>query len=203
LYKSAKDAGMNTQHVVKLLAIANNNDLPSVEYRCQELKKEAAILEFQKHNSVIILQDVSNKITHLRNTSESYRCSLQEQALELSRLRIQKKKLEAIIEEIRNNDRYYLRVKHTAQQEVEGILRNSRGLLKLALVSITESIRNNPGKFSFLFDSVSSSSMTPPIDYGSSQYYGLYSYKQYPLQDYYANVYTDMLLRKVKTLCLS
>jgi nitrite reductase/ring-hydroxylating ferredoxin subunit len=45
-----KDAGMNAQHVVKLLAIANNNDLPSVEDRCQELKKELAILEFQKHN---------------------------------------------------------------------------------------------------------------------------------------------------------
>ena len=43
---------MNAQHVVKLLAIANNNDLPAVEYRCQELKKEVAILEFQKHNLV-------------------------------------------------------------------------------------------------------------------------------------------------------
>src|SRR5918992_5263972 len=52
LYKSAKDAGMNAQHVVKLLEIANNHDLPAVEYRCQELKKEVAILEFQKHNLV-------------------------------------------------------------------------------------------------------------------------------------------------------
>jgi transposase-like protein len=38
LYKSAKSAGMNPQHVNRLLAIANN-DLPSVEHRCQELER--------------------------------------------------------------------------------------------------------------------------------------------------------------------
>src|SRR5918992_128072 len=106
LYKSAKDAGMNAQHVVKLLAIANNNnDLPAIEHRYQELKKELAILEFQKHNSVIILQELSNQITYLRSRSESYCCSLQEQALQLSKLRIQKIKLQALLEEIEKNDR--------------------------------------------------------------------------------------------------
>src|SRR5918992_4141992 len=56
LYKSAKAAGMGIQHVNRLLNIANNNDLPELENRYQELKKELAILELQKHNSVIILQ---------------------------------------------------------------------------------------------------------------------------------------------------
>jgi hypothetical protein len=70
LYKSAKDVGMNAQHVIKLLAIANNNDLPELENRYQELKKELAILEFQKHNSVIILQELSNQIADLRSMSE-------------------------------------------------------------------------------------------------------------------------------------
>jgi DNA-binding CsgD family transcriptional regulator len=205
LYKSAKAAGMGIQHVNRLLNIANNNDLPELENRYQELKKELAILEFQKHNSVIILQELSNQITHLHSTSESYRSSLQEEALELNRLRIQKKKLEAIIEEIQNNDRYYLRIKHTAQQQVEGILRNSRELLKLALVSITESIRNNPSKFNFLFDGMSSSpsSITLPIDYsGSSQNYSPYpyTYKQYPSQDNYTKVYTDTLLDEAEKL---
>jgi hypothetical protein len=79
----------------------------------------------------------------LRNISESYRSFCKELELELSRLEIQKIKLEGLIEGIQNNDKYYLRIKHTAQQQVEGILRNSRGLLKLALVSITESKRNN------------------------------------------------------------
>src|SRR5918999_3157929 len=172
LYKSAKDAGMNAQHVVKLLAIANNY-LPSVEHRYEVLIRKVGPLELSKQNSAIESRQLSDLITDLRNTSESYHCSLQEEALELSRLRIQKKKLEAIIEGIQNNDRYYLRIKHTAQLGVEGILRNNRELLKLALVSITESIRNNPGKFNFLFDSMSSS-ITPIDYYGSSQNYSPY-----------------------------
>jgi hypothetical protein len=179
--------------------------LPELENRYQELKKELAILELQKHNSVIILQEVSNQITHLCSMSESYRCSLQEQALELNRLCIQKIKLEALIEEIQNNDRYYLRIKHTAQQQVEYILTDKRSLLELALVSITESIRNNPGKFSFLFDSMSYSSIIPPIDYYSSSqyYYGPYldAYKQYPSQDYYyTDLYREMLLDEAEKL---
>ena len=184
---------MGIQQVNRLLKIANNNDLPELENRYQELKKEVAILEFQKHNSVIILQELSNQITHLRNTSESYRSSCKELGLELSKLQIQKLKLDGLIEKTQNNDKDFLRIKHIAHLGVERILTDNRVLLKLALVSITESIRNNPGKFGFLFDSVSS--MTPPIDYG------LYSYKQYPSQDYYANVYTDMLLDEDEKFC--
>jgi hypothetical protein len=75
---------------------------------------------------------------------DSYHVSCKELGLEITKLHIQKKKLEALIEGIQNNDRYYLlRIKHTAQQQVEGILRNSRELLKLALVSITESIHDD------------------------------------------------------------
>ena len=50
--------------------------------------------------------------------------------LDISKLQIQKIKLEAHVEEIQNNDKYYLRIKRTAQQEVERILRDSRQLLE-------------------------------------------------------------------------
>jgi hypothetical protein len=93
LYKSAKNAGMNAQHVVKLLAIANNY-LPSVEHRYEVLIRKVGPLELSKQNSAIESRQLSDLITDLRNTSESYRCSLQEQALELNRLRIQKIKLD-------------------------------------------------------------------------------------------------------------
>jgi hypothetical protein len=80
---------------------------------------------------------------------------------------------------------------------------DNKRLLKLALVSITESIRNNPGKFNFLFDSVSYSSTITSIEYGSSQYhYGPYpyAYKQYPSHDQYTKVYADMLLDEAEKL---
>ena len=39
LCKSVKSSGMDVQHVVKLLEIANN-DLPAVEYRHERIKRE-------------------------------------------------------------------------------------------------------------------------------------------------------------------
>ena len=50
LYKLIKAAGMSIQHVISLLKIANN-DLPAVEYRLQELRKEKASLEAGNRNS--------------------------------------------------------------------------------------------------------------------------------------------------------
>src|ERR1041384_715885 len=47
LYRSAKAAGMNVQHVNRLLAIANNH-LPSVEYRYERLRREIDSLESWK-----------------------------------------------------------------------------------------------------------------------------------------------------------
>jgi hypothetical protein len=41
LYMLSKVARMDTQQVVRLLTIANN-DLPSVEYRCEKLKRKEA-----------------------------------------------------------------------------------------------------------------------------------------------------------------
>ena len=68
LYKLAKAAGMNTQQVIRLLAIANNH-LPAVEQRCEKLKREVHSLEGDKRNSAIIFQELSDQISDLRNTS--------------------------------------------------------------------------------------------------------------------------------------
>jgi hypothetical protein len=49
LYKLAKTAGMNPDHVANSLVIANN-DLPTIEYRYINLKAEVNQLEEHKHN---------------------------------------------------------------------------------------------------------------------------------------------------------
>jgi hypothetical protein len=71
LYKLAKAVGMNTQHVGKLLGIANSY-LPVVEYRYQELKREEASLEAGNRNSARTLQELSDLISTTRNTLEQY-----------------------------------------------------------------------------------------------------------------------------------
>ena len=67
LYILSKVARMNTQEVVKLLTIANN-DLPSVEYRCEKLKREEASLQAGNQNSARILEELS----HLISNSQQY-----------------------------------------------------------------------------------------------------------------------------------
>jgi hypothetical protein len=71
LYMLSKVARMDAQHVVKLLTIAND-DLPAAEYRYQELKREEASLKALNHNSAIILKDLSNHISELSNTRDSF-----------------------------------------------------------------------------------------------------------------------------------
>jgi hypothetical protein len=55
LYKLARD-----------LKIANNN-LPAVNQRCEDLKREEASLQAGNRNSAIIFQELSDQISDLRN----------------------------------------------------------------------------------------------------------------------------------------
>jgi hypothetical protein len=72
LYRSARSAGMNEEHVVNLLRIANDdNNLPAVEYRYEWLKQEVNALENKKLNSNRTLQDLKNQILNSRKLLDS------------------------------------------------------------------------------------------------------------------------------------
>jgi hypothetical protein len=102
LYKLAKAAGMNTQQVIRLLTIANNH-LPVVEQRCEDLKREVASLEGDKRNSIMILQELSDQISDLRNTSDSCRLSCEEERRQMRELYQKVMRLEALADDIQNN----------------------------------------------------------------------------------------------------
>jgi hypothetical protein len=57
LYILSKVARMDAQQVVRLLTIANN-DLPSVQWRCEKLKREEASLKAGNQNSARTLQEL-------------------------------------------------------------------------------------------------------------------------------------------------
>jgi DNA-binding transcriptional MerR regulator len=57
MYRLAKAAGMNVQHVNRLLAIGNDH-LPSVEYTYEICKREVKDLEAEKRNSARIYQEI-------------------------------------------------------------------------------------------------------------------------------------------------
>jgi hypothetical protein len=83
LCKSVKAAGVGTPHVLVLLKVANN-DLPAVELRYERLKREAAILEFEKGNSARDFQQLNDHITMVNKTRDSVRLDYEK---EMDRLR--------------------------------------------------------------------------------------------------------------------
>ena len=84
LYILSKVARMDTHEVIRLLSIANN-DLPSVEYRCEKLRREEASLEAGNHNSARTLQELSDLISTTQNTLEQYEsdCKNEDQRLRI------------------------------------------------------------------------------------------------------------------------
>ncbi|MFL6522944.1 MAG: hypothetical protein ACJ71B_05635 [Nitrososphaera sp.] len=79
------------------------------------------------------------------------KCRIENATLEY--LRQQTAKLEAFVYNFRNNDEGYAKLIKTIEEEVLRILSNRKALLKLAVLSIAESIRNNPDRYSSLISS--------------------------------------------------
>jgi hypothetical protein len=162
LYKLAKSAGMNAQQVIRLLNIANNH-LPSVEQKCEKLKREVYSLEGDKRNSTMILQELSDQISDLRNTSDSCRLSCEQEKRQMAELHQKKMKLETLVNDFQDNNEEYLKVITNVGEEVLSGLSNVKMFLRYALLSITESMRNNPERYRSIFYNMSSIT-----DYSSS-----------------------------------
>jgi hypothetical protein len=182
LYRLSMAAGMNTQHVVNLLKIANNH-LPAVEQRCQELKREVYSLEGDKRNSVMILQELSDQISDLRNTSDSCRLSCEEEKRQMAELHRKKVKLEAFVNDFQDSNEEYFKVIKSVIDKVLGVLSDKKILLRYALLSITESIRNDPERYRLIFYNMSPSvidcsSSSNSQDYIDSCMYGQQQQRQ-------------------------
>jgi predicted site-specific integrase-resolvase len=67
-----------------------------VEYRCQELKREAS-LQAGNHNSAITFQELSDRISATRNTLEQYEIACKERRLEINKLNRQYIVLEELV----------------------------------------------------------------------------------------------------------
>ena len=151
LYRSARSAGMNEEHVVNLLRIANNdNNLPAVEYRYKRLEQEVNSLQVRKLNSNRTLQDLKNQILNSRKLLDSCDLTYKQQAEKISNQQSKKIALEDLVRQFENNNEEYLKINQTVKDKVSSILSDGKGLSRLALYSLIESIRNEPIKYSSL-----------------------------------------------------
>jgi hypothetical protein len=172
LYILSKVARMDAQDVVRLLTIANN-DLPSVEYRCEKLKREEASLKAGNHNSAMILEELSNQISELSNTRDSCRLSCEDEKRQMAELHQKKMKLEALVNDFQDSNEEYVKVIKAVGEDVLGVLSNAKMFLRYALLSITESIRNNPERFRSIFYNMSLiTDYSSGQDYAASYMYG-------------------------------
>jgi hypothetical protein len=84
----------------------------------------------------------------------------------MAELHQKKMKLEALVNDFQDNNEEYLKVIKTVGEEVLSVLPNVQVLLRCALLSTTESIRNNPERYRLIFYNMSSQE-DPSKDYGN------------------------------------
>ena len=84
LFMLSQEAGINAEHVVRILRLAEN-DLPRLEGKYYNLKSEVKSLEAKKESLIRIMQDYNDQVTALGKSFDNYCRLCQEEEVNLSR----------------------------------------------------------------------------------------------------------------------
>jgi hypothetical protein len=140
-YNRAKKRGMGPMHMVKVLAIANE-DLPFLEEKCD-------LLEIKKNDLESKIQQLKNELHNLEDQEvslikllKSYTSSCERKRQEAESLNNKKLRSEALVTRFKNNNEEYLRIERTVEEKVKNVLAESKVLLHKAIFSIIETLRN-------------------------------------------------------------
>jgi len=146
LYKSSQEAGMNAEHVVRILSLANN-DLPHLEGRYYNIKSEVKSLEAKKESLIRTIQDYDNQLMSLGKSFDNYCRVCQEEEGKLTDLQRKRLQAESLASHFENNNEGYINIRNVVEQKVYSTLSNAALLLKFAVSSVIHSIRNNPEQY--------------------------------------------------------
>jgi hypothetical protein len=149
LFTLSQEAGINAEHVIRILRLADN-DLLRLEGRYYDLKSEVKSLEAKMENLIRIIQDYDNQITGLGKSFDNYCRLCQEEEEKLSHIQRQRLKEEYLVNHFENNNEEYLRIKNAIEDKAYTILSNGASLLKLAVACVIHSIRSNPEQYASL-----------------------------------------------------
>ena len=204
LYILSKVARMDTQEVIRLLTIAND-DLPSVEYRYERLKRQEASLQAGNQDSARTLKELFDLILTKRGTLEQYESDCKKRRLEIKNLNKQYIALQELVNDFQNNNEEYIKIIRAVGEEVLSVLSDRKVFLRNALLSITESITNNPERFRSLFHNMPSIIdfyNSDGQDYTASYMYGgrIQQSQQYQLQDYDTEANVAIIVEEAEKL---
>jgi hypothetical protein len=169
LRRVSKVAGMSTEQVVNLLEIANN-DLPALENSYEKLKTDLSSLENRKLYSKMTLHSLGSQIMASSQMLSSCRISCQEEQRKMVNLHREEIRLKKLVREFKNNDEEYLKIKKTVEKAVTNILFDAKGILRLSLFSLIESMRTDPQGYCNLIHYNRSSSAGNIDQHNAGQY---------------------------------
>jgi len=161
LCKAAKAAKMGVPQVINLLKTANNY-LPSVQRRYNQLQEENKILESIITDKSVEVQNLNSQIKYKRESLETIKSECRGEAALLEGLRQQTAKV--------HNDEQYVEVIASIENKISDFLSNKKMFLNIAIISVIESMRNNPEKYSALVHHDNDKSSLSSIKDNSSNY---------------------------------
>jgi hypothetical protein len=96
LYRLIMEKQMSTEHVMKLLEIANN-DLPLIELKYENLKKELNLLDYKKNNANKDYRLIYDKISNLQKERDQLRSIIEQLRLDEIKVNQQKERMTSFI----------------------------------------------------------------------------------------------------------
>jgi hypothetical protein len=149
LCEAAKAAKMGISQVINLLKIASNY-LPSVQRRHNQLQNENKVLESIITDKSKELRNLNGQIRNKEESLQAIKSECRREAALLEGLRQQSAKVQTFVYNYKNNDEEYVEVTKSIENKISDLLSNKKTFLKIAIISVIESMRNNPEKYSAL-----------------------------------------------------
>ena len=150
LHRRMKAAHIGIEEVINFIKIANN-DLPAVEHKYQSVKRHVNSLESRKINECKSLYLIQN------------------------RLQGERIRLKRFVQQVKDNDEEYLKIKTIAKDEISSVLLEGKGLLRLAFYSLMKSMGKDPDKYSALIHYANNYS-----SYSGKCFTGYFGNEKYP-----------------------
>ncbi|HKG86848.1 MAG TPA: hypothetical protein VKA95_00875 [Nitrososphaeraceae archaeon] len=200
LHRKMRADGIGVEQAIHLIKIANN-DLPALEQKYQKLKRDVNLLESRKFEEYRTLNDLQDQIDASERVLEWLKTSYEEEEAKIDQLESEETRLKRLVKRFKENDEEYLKIKKTVIQQVTSILFDVKGILRMSLSSLMESMRTDPQKYSKLIY-YNGSSSARDID---QRYTGYYHYihgqqQPYPSYDYFFEEYNSTLLEDAEKL---
>jgi hypothetical protein len=149
LCKAAKSANIGVPEVIKLINVTNN-DLPEAEHRYERLVGVINAMEYNKANLDRELQYLNDRVSSSRRELYFILRDRERETSWLQNLKQQAAATESFVYNYKNNNEGYVEVIKSIENKISDFLSDKKTFLKIAIIYVIESMRNNPEKYSAL-----------------------------------------------------